>query len=53
MNAGGRSNATALVVAILVVALIVVIVLWQRDREAKDVEIDIGGAVPAWIRTVA
>lgn len=53
MNAAGRSNATAVIIAILVVALIVVLVLWQRDRESKDLEIDVGGAVPAWIRTVA
>lgn len=53
MNAAGRSNTTALVVAILVVALIVVLVLWQRDRESKDVKIDIGAAAPAWVRTVA
>jgi hypothetical protein len=43
----GAANRGAMwLVAILVIALIVVFFLWQRDRESKDLEVDIGLTVP-------
>ena len=35
-------NRNTLLVALLVIALVVVVYLWMNDREAKDVNIDVG-----------
>lgn len=48
-NQNGSVSKGGLLVAILVIALIVVLILWQRDRESQDVNIDIGQAVPELI----
>ena len=46
MAVSGRSNGMVIGIVLLVVALIVVFFLWQRDRESTDLNIDIG-AIPA------
>lgn len=46
MAESGRSNSLVIGIVVLVVALIVVFFLWQRDQESADLDIDIG-AIPA------
>lgn len=42
----GETNRTlALLVALLAAALVVVMFLWMRDRESKDVQIELGSRV--------
>ncbi len=43
---GAANQGTFLIIALLVAALIAVFVLWQRDSESKDIQIDIGQATP-------
>lgn len=37
----------------LAIALLIVIVLWQRDRESKDVKLDIDIGTVAWVSDAA
>lgn len=39
---GGTQKSLLSVVLVLIVALVVVFVLWQRDQDSKDLNIDIG-----------
>lgn len=42
MEAGRSNTGMIVVVLLLVAALIAVFVLWQRDQESKDLDVDIG-----------
>ncbi|MGH7539661.1 MAG: hypothetical protein ACRELC_01560 [Gemmatimonadota bacterium] len=37
------------IVAVLVVALLVVLFLWQRDRESQDVNLDVDIGAAGWV----
>ncbi len=45
------NNAMTVLVVVLVIALIAVFYFWQRDRESKDLEVEVGAAgdVPALV----
>lgn len=51
-NGAARGGALWAVV-VLAIALVVVVILWQRDRESKDLEIDIGRSAPERVERVA
>lgn len=38
-----------LIVAVLIVALLIVLFLWQRDRESQDVNLDVDIGAAAWV----
>lgn len=50
---GASERTLTTIIAVLAIALVVAVFLWMRDREAKDVELQIGSrdvpvrAVPA------
>lgn len=38
---GGSTKKITVLVAILVIALVTVLVLWQQDRQSQDVRLDV------------
>lgn len=44
-NRGATNRMLTTIVAVLAIALVVVMFLWMRDRESKDVRLEIGSHV--------
>ncbi len=47
---GDSSRGGIVLAGVLAVVLVVVLLMWMRDRESKDLDVEIGGHVPTLSR---
>lgn len=48
-NRGEGRQGALVAIALLVIALVVVLILWMRDRQSQDAELNVDiGSIPAW-----